>query len=128
MNPQDILAKAGELIGVRRAFGDPIPVGDGVLVPAATVMGGGGGGVGSRGTDAGTENGTGGGGGLRVVPVGAYHLRSDGTATWLPAVNVNHIVLAGNAVLALAILVLARRRRGPARGFGRRCSRGCCGR
>ncbi|MBC7291021.1 MAG: sporulation protein [Actinotalea sp.] len=112
-----------DLLTPRKAFGEPI-VQDGVtLVPVARVTGlsGGGGGQGptphgaeSQGDGAGEASGSGGGLAVQVRPLGVYVVEGP-VVTWRPALDVQRIVLGGQAVGALAILtvlvaVLRRRR------------------
>jgi uncharacterized spore protein YtfJ len=96
---------------VRRVYGEPVERDGTTVIPAAAVEGGGGGGEGT-GPD-GTGNGGGGGWGVRARPVGAYVIR-DGRARWEPALDVNRIILGGQAVAIVALLTLRtwlRRRR-----------------
>ena len=74
------------------------------VIPAATVRGGGGGGMGDH---EGADSGGGGGFGLTARPSGAW-IVEDGRATWKPAVDVNRIVLGGQAIALTAILVTGR--------------------
>jgi uncharacterized spore protein YtfJ len=126
-----------ESFGVREVYGEPIERDGGLVIPAARVWSGGGGG-GGGGTEPGAaesepsegrtddEAGTapnapaeGGGGGVgfgrRAEPSGAFVVDDQGVR-WVPAINVNQIVLGGQVafVLAAALVAwaLARRRRG----------------
>ncbi len=93
MNPEEILAKAGDVLGVRRVFGEPIER-DGVLViPVAVAVGGGGGGSGPD------DQGTGGGFGGIVRGIGVYAIR-DGEVRFVPAVDA--------VALSVIALLLAR--------------------
>jgi uncharacterized spore protein YtfJ len=96
-----------DAITVKRVFGDPYERNGVTVIPAAKVMGGGGGG---EGTDPGGETivGSGSGFGLVARPAGAYVIRGD-EVTWQPAVDVNRIVAGAFALAALA-MVLGRRR------------------
>lgn len=104
MDLNELLAKATDGITVRRVFGEPITVGDSVLIPVAWVMGGagGGGGSGKQGS------GSGGASGLRAGPVGLYQARN-GVVTWHPALNINRVIAGGQALAGLTMLVLASR-------------------
>ncbi len=69
MTPDELLARAGDQLSVRRVFGEPIEH-DGVLViPVAVAVGGGGGGAGPD------DQGAGGGFGGIVRGIGAYSIR-----------------------------------------------------
>jgi len=92
-----LLAGARDAITVRRVVGDPIDQDGVTIVPVARVRGGGGGG----------DDGSGGGGGgfgLAASPVGVYVMR-EGDVAWKPAVDVNRLVLGGQAVAAFALFV-----------------------
>ncbi|WP_454854725.1 hypothetical protein [Promicromonospora soli] len=129
-----------ESFGVREVYGEPIERDGVIVVPAARVWSGGGAG-GGGGTEPGaltepdpTEGRTddpagsgapephvlaeGGGGGVgfgrRAGPVGAFVVDDHGVR-WVPAVNVNRIVLGGQVAFVLAAALVgwavARRRR-----------------
>jgi len=103
---QDVVRQAREAVRADVVFGDPIDREGVTIVPAASVRGGGGGGRGE-----GPEGqGTGDGGGLALTarPSGAFVIR-DGEVTWLPAVDVQRIVLGGQIAVALIGLAAARR-------------------
>jgi len=125
MDVETLLAKAGDNLSVRRAFGTAYEKDGMLIIPVAMVAGGGGGGTGrtrqgnsaarpgsppeesatahdvtpqdSEGTDAG-----GGFGGL-VLPSGAYVVKGD-EVRWVPAVDVTIVVLASLSL----VRVLAR--------------------
>lgn len=116
-----LLDRLGDSATVHRAFGTPIERDGCVVVPAARILGAGGGGEGTRGADGGedsragsAEQGAGGGGLLRVVPVGVFVVR-DGEVSWQPAVDVTRIVLGVQLlglVVALVFRSIRRQRRG----------------
>ncbi|WP_236791088.1 spore germination protein GerW family protein [Amycolatopsis sp. GM8] len=89
-----------DAISVRRVFADPIERDGVVLVPAAVVSGGAGGG---NGQDEKGQEGEGGGFGVGARPVGAYLINGDRVG-WLPAVDVNRLVMTVG-VVAIAYLV-----------------------
>jgi len=90
-----------------KVFAAPISEGGTTVLPVAKIGGGGGGGGGTGLADeGGSAGGTGGGFGLSAKPLGVYVLR-DGKVKWLPAVDVNKIVLGGQLV-AVAGMLLAR--------------------
>jgi uncharacterized spore protein YtfJ len=124
---------------VRQVYGEPVERDGALVIPAARVWSGGGGG-GGGGTEPGAapeldppEDGAdgpaepdtepdaqaeGGGGGVgfgrRAEPAGAFVVDKHG-ARWIPAVDVNRIVLGGQVALVLAAAVvgwaLVRRRK-----------------
>jgi uncharacterized spore protein YtfJ len=108
---QEILARATDAAQVGRVFGEPIERDGVVVIPAATVRGGAGGGSGRQ--DDGSEQGSGGGIGLVARPAGVYVIR-DGDVHWRPALDLNRVILGGQAVAAVALLVVRSllRRRG----------------
>jgi uncharacterized spore protein YtfJ len=101
----DIMAKVRESMTVRTAIGEPV-VHDGVVViPAAKVRGGAGGGVSGEKTDAGDNEGSGAGFGMSSHPVGAFVIRN-GTVSWRPAIDVNKVILGGQIVAVVALLTI----------------------
>jgi uncharacterized spore protein YtfJ len=90
-----------------KVFAAPITQDGTIVLPVAKVGGGGGGGGGTgQADDGGSAKGTGGGFGMSARPLGVYVLR-DGKVTWLPAVDVNKIVV-GAQVVVVAGMLLAR--------------------
>jgi hypothetical protein len=104
MTVDELLALAGDQLGVRRVFGEPIERDGVVVVPVAVVMGGGGGGTGPDQTGG---VGVGGGFGMWARGIGAYELR-DGRLRFVPAVD---LVALGVLALALVRTVNAATRR-----------------
>jgi uncharacterized spore protein YtfJ len=104
MNVQEVITQARDVFTVKRVFGDPLEEQGMTIIPAATIRGGAGGGEGM----APDRKGQGGGSGFGMVakPAGAYVVR-DGNATWRPAIDVNRVILGGQAV-AIAALLTAR--------------------
>ena len=107
----DTIAHSIEANTSRRAYGEPVTVGEVTVIPAARVTGRGGGG-GGMGTDAkpGSERaakGEGSGGGLMqsARPVGALVVKGS-EVTWRPALDLNRIILGGQVVAVVALLVL----------------------
>lgn len=119
-----------EAFGVREVYGEPIERDGAIVIPAARVWSGGGAG-GGGGTEPGgvadpappedsadpagrgTEPGAlaeGGGGGLgfgrRAEPAGAFVVDEHGVR-WVPAVDVNRIVLGGQVAFVLAVAAVA---------------------
>lgn len=114
-----------DLSGARRVYGEPYEKDGVTVIPAVSirVAGGFGSGSGLRGRAFGDERagatpgeggGGGGGGTAHARPVGAYVIK-EGKVTWLPAVDVNRIVLGGQILCGLALVVLALRSRVPGR-------------
>ena len=90
-----------------KVFGPPIQQDGTILLPVARVGGAGGGGAGTGPADAGQQaGGTGGGFGVSAKPLGVYVLR-DGKAKWLPAVDVNKIIVGGQLLAAVGMLLAA---------------------
>lgn len=100
MDVDELLAKANDSISVSRVYGEPIESGGALIIPAARVAGGAGGGTG---TDESGSQGTGGGHGVMARPAGAWVIR-DGDLKWQPAVDLNKIVLGMQVVAAIALL------------------------
>ena len=138
MDVENLLAKLGDNLSVRRAFGTAYEK-DGVLIiPVALVAGGGGGGKGTArnrhgdpaagpdsppeapaaGPDGKAHDGTaqdsgrteaGGGFGGVVLPSGAYVVQ-DGQVRWVPAVDVTLAVLASLSLVRMLVRTWARHR------------------
>ena len=110
MEPNEVLQQARDALTVRRVFGDPIER-DGVLVvPVARVFGGAGAGAGEGETgkdEDGKRHGRGSGGGWGALahPVGVYVI-SGGNVRWVPALNLNQIILGGQIAAVVGLLVV----------------------
>jgi uncharacterized spore protein YtfJ len=128
MEPRDALSTARDIMDARMVYSHPITQDRLVVIPAARIIGGAGGGTGradrgqagrgqadrgqaDRGqADQGQadrgENATGEGGGfgVRSVPAGAFVIK-DGQVTWRPAIDVNKIILGVQLVGVIALLV-----------------------
>jgi len=96
---QDVIAQGRDSLTVKRVFGDPYEKDGVVLVPAAAVRGGAGGGSDPEGKGGGS------GFGLAARPVGAFLIR-EGEAHWQPAIDVNRAILGGQVVAIVALLVI----------------------
>lgn len=115
MELNEVLTQARDTITVKRVFGEAYER-DGIMViPVARVMGGAGGGGGEtagseraegrEGLEGGPKStGSGAGFGVMAAPAGAYVIR-EGEVRWLPAVDVNRIVLGAQIVAVIALLV-----------------------
>jgi len=109
MDVQELLNKVAQNLSVTRAFGSAYEKDGSMVIPVALVTGGGGAGEGSAGSastssddedivrdtvdaDAEPSSGSGGGFGGVVMPVGVYVVK-DEKVRWIPAVNVNLIII-----------------------------------
>jgi uncharacterized spore protein YtfJ len=117
MQAKEIIEQAGDVLSVRRVFGEPIERDGLVVVPVAIVRGSAGGGSGEGQATTESPGGAGGGGGwlASARPAGVYVI-SGGDVRWQPAVDVNRAILGGQLVAIVALLTLrsifkARRRR-----------------
>jgi uncharacterized spore protein YtfJ len=125
MDVQELLGKVGQSLSVGRAFGAAYEKDGAMIIPVALVAGGGGGGEGTgplapdERDDIGAEpvdqlsdvsSGSGGGFGGLVMPVGAYVVK-DGNVRWVPAFNVNLMVVAGLATFRMMVRARQRARR-----------------
>lgn len=114
MDVNEVIDRARDAFNVRRVFGEPIHQGAVTLVPAAWVSGGGGGGGGegpvAEGSEKGevTGKGFGSGFGLRARPAGAFVLR-EGKVRWMPAVDVNRIILGAQILMGIVLLTFGQR-------------------
>jgi len=114
MDVRDILMTGRGAMSAALVFGEPFTKDGVTVIPAARVWGGAGGGHQPRTRS--VPGGNGGGFGVKAKPAGAYVIRGQ-KVQWMPAVDVNQIIL-GCQALAVALLVLRRRRRHRGR-FGR---------
>lgn len=106
----ELMERVRDAASAGRVYGEPYEKDGLTVIPAAAVAGGGGGG--------GDAQGNGGGLGLAARPAGAWIIE-EGKVRWMPAVDVNRIVLGGQVVAIVALLVMrsiakARSRRGGA--------------
>ena len=98
MNALDRIDQARDAITVRRVYGEPYQEDGITIIPAAHVIGGGGGGADTLGNG-------GGGFGLSARPVGAWVIR-DGDAVWRPAIDLNRTIFMGQLVAMVMFLSL----------------------
>jgi uncharacterized spore protein YtfJ len=103
MEAKEILEQLRDALTVRRVFGDPIERDGALIVPVATVRGGGGGGAGQDAGENGTGWGAGWGGSARGS--GVYVIKG-GDVQWQPALDVNRVIMGGQIVGAIALLVI----------------------
>ncbi|MEU6641826.1 spore germination protein GerW family protein [Saccharomonospora sp. NPDC046836] len=104
MKLDEVLSKAHDAVSARRVYAEPVEADGVTVIPAAAVGGGGGGG---QGHDQKGQEGEGGGVGVGGRPVGAYTIKNS-TVRWLPAVDVNRLVVAVASVLVVYLLTRAR--------------------
>ncbi len=111
MRANDLMDRLQHTLRPGTVYGEAVERDGVTVIPVARVLGGGGGGGDAQ------DNG-GGGYGVDARVTGAFVVR-EGTVRWVPAVDVNRIVLGGQVVAIVALLVLRRairrRRRGSAR-------------
>lgn len=89
-----------------RVFGTPVEHDGIVVLPAAKVGGGAGGGSGTGPAPEGQEaGGTGGGFGVSAKPMGVFVI-GGGKVRWHPAIDVNRIILGGQIVVVTGLLVV----------------------
>jgi uncharacterized spore protein YtfJ len=111
MKIEQIIEEATNAIGSRRVFGEPYEKNGVTIIPAARVMGGVGGGDGQAaavGTDRHSGDPPGGAGagyGMIGSPAGAFVVRGD-DVRWVPAVDVNRMMLGMQVVLIALFLVV----------------------
>jgi uncharacterized spore protein YtfJ len=107
----ELIEEATDAIGVRRVFGEPYVKNGVTVIPAARIMGGAGAGEGTGPSPQGegdgqpTIGGSGGGFGMGGSPAGAYVIRGD-RVEWLPAVDVNRMLVGFQVVLVVFLLVV----------------------
>lgn len=106
---EETIAGYRDVMTVKRVFGEPYQQNGVTIIPAASVLGGGGGGQGETPRESGLDRGSGTGFGLAARPAGAYIIRGD-EVKWQPAIDVNRLVI-GLFVLATFRLLLGVRRR-----------------
>jgi uncharacterized spore protein YtfJ len=97
-----ILEQVKELVGGTTVYDAPYEKDGMTIIAASRVMGGGGGG--EMGKDSGdAPGGAGGGVGLDARPAGAFVIKGD-DVSWIPAMDINRIVLGGQLVAIIALL------------------------
>ena len=102
---RQIIEQARDSVTGRRVFSDPYEH-DGVsVILASRVQGGGGGGAGEDRRGDQPSTGWGSGFGVNARPVGAFVIRGD-EVRWVPAIDVNRIVLGAQVVAITALLTV----------------------
>ncbi|MDQ4025009.1 MAG: sporulation protein [Actinomycetota bacterium] len=104
---EDLVRGHRDAVTVKRVFGEPYQSNGVTLIPAARVLGGGGGGAGTA--PGGEGEGWGTGFGIVARPAGVYVVRGE-DVRWQPALDVNRMVAAAAALVALALLPRLRKR------------------
>jgi uncharacterized spore protein YtfJ len=104
MMVNELVTSASDMITVRRVYAEPYTHDGVTVIAAAAVSGGGGGGAGR---DQQNQEGEGGGFGVRGRPSGAYVIK-DGNVQWVPAVDVNRIIVMAGVVACAAMLTKLR--------------------
>lgn len=105
---RDLLSQIQAGARVSTAVGEPVTVGDRVVIPVVEVAyGGGGGGGGGRmpEQEAAVGSGGGGGGGLRVRPLGCWVIGPD-DERWIPAVDANRVIMMAGTLATLLFLTI----------------------
>ena len=102
MDVKEIIESAGDVMTVKRVFGDPYEKNGVTVLPAARIQGGAGGG-GGEGPE-GEGHGEGSGFGMTAKPAGAYVIKGE-SVRWQPAVDVNRIILGAQVVAIFALLI-----------------------
>lgn len=98
-----VLDRVRDAVSARQVFADPVERDGTTLIGVARVYGGGGGEQLADGSSAG-------GLGMLAAPVGAYVLR-DGRVRWIPAVDVNGLIVAAAVIIVVVQVRRSRRRR-----------------
>jgi uncharacterized spore protein YtfJ len=98
----DVLTHVRESMDARTVFAEPVTQNGVIVIPAARISGGAGGGTGRSGGDE-QPTGQGGGFGLRSTPIGAFIIK-DGKVSWRPALDLNKVILGAQIVAIVALL------------------------
>jgi uncharacterized spore protein YtfJ len=104
MKLDEMVTNTRDALTARRVFAEPVERDGVTVIGVAAVAGGGGGG---QGQDERGQQGEGGGFGLGARPVGAYELK-DGNLRWVPAVDVNRLLVALSAVIGIFLITRSR--------------------
>lgn len=99
----ELLTEAKDTMNVNRVFGEPYQSNGLTVIPAASIRGGFGSGEGEGTGD--TPAGRGGGMGVSARPIGAYKIKGD-DLVWVPAVDVNRVVMIGQIMAIVALLTI----------------------
>ena len=105
MEVQELLAQARDTLTVKRVYGEPYEKDGVTVIPAAAISGGAGGGKAEVEEGEKENESAGGGFGVGARPVGAFVIRG-GEATWVPAIDVNRVILGGQIIAIVLLLTL----------------------
>lgn len=103
MTPDQLVARAGDQLGVRRVFGEPVERDGTTVIPVAVAIGGGGGGTGPD------DQGAGAGFGGIVRGIGVYTI-AEGRVRFVPAIDVTALAAIG-LILTHTVIRAGRHRR-----------------
>ena len=101
MDASAVLEGAKDVITTKRVIGDPYEK-NGVTVIPVIAAGGGGGGGGGNSPEG---QGTGGGIGLSVKPLGAFVIKGD-DVRWLPAIDLTRVIIGGQLLTLFALFAI----------------------
>lgn len=88
---------------VSTVYGEPVQVGERIIITVAEVQyGGGGGGGGGKRKDEAEGGGGGGGGGVIVRPLGCMVIGKD-DQRWVPVIDYNRAIIIGGALVVLLL-------------------------
>jgi uncharacterized spore protein YtfJ len=119
MNGEQAAQTTRKILSARRVYGDPVERDDITVIPAARIRGSGGGRNG-RNERNGRNGGRGGGFRVSARPAGVYVIRN-GKVSWMPAIDVNRIILGGQIIgMVVAAVAVAVWRPGRSRTLRRR--------
>lgn len=105
---RDLLTQVQAGARVTTAIGEPIQVGDRIIISVAEVSyGGGGGGGGGHSAEAEKAEGAGGGGGVgvNIRPLGCWVI-SPNDEKWIPALDINRLILVAGAIVTLSLVTI----------------------
>ena len=101
MDAMAMLEGAKDVITAKRVIGDPYEKNGVTVIPV--VAAGGGGGAGGGNSPEG--QGTGGGLGLSVKPLGAFVIKGD-DVRWLPAIDVTRVIIGGQLLMLFGLFAI----------------------
>jgi len=104
---KDLLSQVQAGARVTTAIGEPITVGDRVVIPVVEVAygGGGGGGGGKAPSEQAEGGGGGGGGGVRIRPLGCWIIGPN-SEIWQPAFDLNRVIMIGGAIAMMLLMTI----------------------
>jgi uncharacterized spore protein YtfJ len=106
MDTTELTGTIGDVISIKRVFGEPVEQGGVIVIPVAVVIGGGG--AGRTGSTDGDDENSGGGFGMWVRPLGVYVIKND-IVRFRPLIHVTPLAITG--MLCATWLVRRRWRR-----------------